>query len=553
MRIDVSPDDPLHQSSGPGMAWTLANSGEALPGVLTPLTWTLWQESLNLGIRRAYYNLGAYSARQLQPSAEPLENFGSIFFGRFTATLELHKQVAGLIPGMSPGRYESAILGGKGDDQQASGRLSQSRRRYHVIAYRAPVSAALAAKRLHRLLAASDVRWRRAVAVHQQWDEHEAVRQFLAAGAAFQAILAQQSLVTLLGGLFSRQAAELARRAGSPEKAQDLISGGELQELGLMGDLWDVARGRHALDRFLADHGYHGPREGCLDAVVWRADPRPVESRLAALRTLPDDQDPRLLLARQQDRAQQAEREVVRALPARSRPAAFQIIRLARHFVPLREVGKAAFLRNIDIARMAVDPRARAMIRSGLIADAGDAHYLTAAEFAAPAPRPDLRQVIEFRRDRRKIYESLDVPESWVGDPVPVPAQLPGSSDPGSGHTRTSGTLSGIGVGTAVVSGVARVVTDPAVDDVEPGEILICRTTDPSWIPLLQLAAAVVTDIGSGQSHSAIIAREIGLPCVVNTKGATRQIRTGDMVEVDPGTGTVRVTPSIAREGINVG
>ena len=81
--------------------------------------------------------------------------------------------------------------------------------------------------------------------------------------------------------------------------------------------------------------------------------------------------------------------------------------------------------------------------------------------------------------------------------------------------------------------------SDP--DELQPGEVLVCHTTDPSWSPYFFVAAAVVIDIGGTLSHGAIVARELGIPCVVNTQTGTQTIRSGDQVRVDGDAGTVEI------------
>ena len=90
--------------------------------------------------------------------------------------------------------------------------------------------------------------------------------------------------------------------------------------------------------------------------------------------------------------------------------------------------------------------------------------------------------------------------------------------------------------------GTARVVVDPFdAEPLEPGEILVCRFTDPSWAPLFSLADALVIDIGAAASHGAIVARELGVPCVIGTGDGTRRIRTGDRLRVDGSAGRVEI------------
>jgi pyruvate,water dikinase len=78
-------------------------------------------------------------------------------------------------------------------------------------------------------------------------------------------------------------------------------------------------------------------------------------------------------------------------------------------------------------------------------------------------------------------------------------------------------------------------------DRLEKGEVLICPSTAPPWTPLFAIAAAVVTDTGGILSHSAICAREYGIPCVAGTKVGTYRIPDGAIVTVDGGAGTVRI------------
>lgn len=93
-----------------------------------------------------------------------------------------------------------------------------------------------------------------------------------------------------------------------------------------------------------------------------------------------------------------------------------------------------------------------------------------------------------------------------------------------------------------VVTAKVRVIEDPRVEALLPGEILVARHTDPGWIAVFANAAGVVAERGSLLSHSAIVAREMGVPCVVSLKGVTQWLRTGDTVRLDGGAGTVERT-----------
>lgn len=103
-------------------------------------------------------------------------------------------------------------------------------------------------------------------------------------------------------------------------------------------------------------------------------------------------------------------------------------------------------------------------------------------------------------------------------------------------------TLKGFAASPGVVEGKARVVTSAAdLDQVQAGEILVCPITAPSWAPIFSRIKGAVTDIGGMMSHAAIVCREYGLPAVVGTGFATRQIKTGQTVRVDGNAGTATV------------
>ncbi len=109
----------------------------------------------------------------------------------------------------------------------------------------------------------------------------------------------------------------------------------------------------------------------------------------------------------------------------------------------------------------------------------------------------------------------------------------------GAGHA----VLSGVGVGDQPVRGVARVVAgaDDALDRAEPGDIIVARFTVPTFNAVLAMAGGVVTEGGGLLSHTAVIARELGIPAVIGVPGALSRIPDGAVIDVDPVAGNVTV------------
>jgi phosphohistidine swiveling domain-containing protein len=238
-----------------------------------------------------------------------------------------------------------------------------------------------------------------------------------------------------------------------------------------------------------------------------------------------------------------AERALLTALPRVRRPMTSLALHLTRHFVVLGEVGKATFLRAFDGLRYAARKRGRELVDAGLLADVEDVFLLTADEaFSVALTRRQAADLCSARSRTHEEYRGLRLPQAWVG---PAPRLAVGSSDDADPD---SFSINGIAASPGEVRGRARVVLDPADVDLDDGDILVCETTDPAWTPHIYRAAALVSDIGSSMSHGAIVARELGVPCVTGTKTGTVRIHTGDLLAVDGSRGTVtvvsRLTPT---------
>lgn len=132
--------------------------------------------------------------------------------------------------------------------------------------------------------------------------------------------------------------------------------------------------------------------------------------------------------------------------------------------------------------------------------------------------------------------------EAWMLQARPVTAvgQAPDEGDAAGGTPRPP-LARGLGAAPGSASGVVRIVAD--ADDARllmPGEVLVAPMTTPDWVPLMRRAAAIVTDAGGMTCHAAIVARELGIPCVVGTGAATSRLRDGELVTVDATRGEIR-------------
>jgi pyruvate,water dikinase len=102
--------------------------------------------------------------------------------------------------------------------------------------------------------------------------------------------------------------------------------------------------------------------------------------------------------------------------------------------------------------------------------------------------------------------------------------------------------IKGFAASNGVAEGPARVVKSvEEIGRLQPGDILVCQVTNPTWTPIFQKIAGAVSDIGGSMSHAAIVAREFGLPAVVGTGTATQKIMDGQRIRVDGGRGIVTI------------
>jgi phosphohistidine swiveling domain-containing protein len=102
--------------------------------------------------------------------------------------------------------------------------------------------------------------------------------------------------------------------------------------------------------------------------------------------------------------------------------------------------------------------------------------------------------------------------------------------------------LRGLGASAGVIEGLARIVESPEqFDQVEKGELLVCKMTSPAWVVLFTRIGGLVTDSGGALSHPAVVSREFGIPAVVGTRIGTQRIKTGQRIRVNGAAGTVEI------------
>jgi len=245
--------------------------------------------------------------------------------------------------------------------------------------------------------------------------------------------------------------------------------------------------------------------------------------------------------------ARQAEEKMKAALsgsPLR-RWTLFWVMRQARKRVSNRENLRFERTRLFGTIRrlfLEVGRRLQAMER---LDDARDIFYLELGEILAfndgAATTCDLRSLAAVRKQEFEAYKNGPAPAERFETRGPVyHAQAYRSSKPSEGIAIGGEERNGLGCCPGVVRGTARVVRDPQHAKLTAGCILVADHTDPGWIMLFPSARGLLVERGSLLSHSAIVARELGIPAVISIPGLLDWLRDGDEVELDGAAGIVR-------------
>lgn len=224
----------------------------------------------------------------------------------------------------------------------------------------------------------------------------------------------------------------------------------------------------------------------------------------------------------------------------RSRQVRFAAGR-TRELMGLREHPKFLAVRLFGILRDELLRTGEELAAQGELTRPDDLFFLSFAELAAFAagesnePANDWAALIAQRRQAYdREFTRRQLPRLLLSDGR---AFYQGLTAAGG----AAGDLAGSPVSPGSVTGPVRVVSDPRRAGLLPGEILVCRGTDPSWTPLFLTAGGLVMEVGGLMTHGAVVAREYGIPAVVGVDRATERLQTGQLISLDGSTGRITI------------
>lgn len=314
------------------------------------------------------------------------------------------------------------------------------------------------------------------------------------------------------------------------------------------GAPWDLAAlpadsaFRRAFGEFVERYGHRGIYESYLRNPRFREDPGYLLDTLAGLL----DTDIAALEARRRQAAERAWTRLRGALPLGRRLWAKTLVRIAQAEGNDRELARSAFTACSETTRRLLLETGTRLRERGALATPDAVFDLTPHELGdalnGRLGAAALGRRIAERRARMAAWEAQPAPEvifgagaekaAWTAAPAPTTE---------SAANGESGVWRGIAIGSGCADGIARIVRTPAEGTrLAPSEILVAPSTDPAWTPLFLKAGGLVMETGGYLSHGAIVAREFGIPAVVNLPGILDRVEDGQRLRVDGGTGEVR-------------
>lgn len=339
-------------------------------------------------------------------------------------------------------------------------------------------------------------------------------------------------------GILAKQAAELpyvaeALKAGNYASLENVPGGAEFLA---------------AFREFTETYGWRAESWSTPHLETWAE--RPEQALRIIARYL---EDPRHAPSAGLDGAQQRREatlaDVEARLPAEKLETYRELLAAAALHVPKSEERHFAQLLIYGTLRAPMVAMGRKLVAAGVLEAANDVFHLSLPEIQAlpTSPRPMQAEVAQRKADLER-WQKLTPPLN-IGASVRTRHMTPAQMQfmrlfrgPAERLEQTGTTIKGMGASRGAVRARARVIRDLSeADRLQSGEVLVCETTSAPWTPLFAIAGAVVTDSGGILSHSAICAREYGIPCVVGTSVGTRQIADGAMITVDGVAGTVEI------------
>ncbi|MDA1092048.1 MAG: PEP-utilizing enzyme [Acidobacteria bacterium] len=548
--------------------WSNANVGDSLPHPLTTLTWSVVtsgvQSVVYASLEAVDYPIPDGMEVMRCFGGRPYFDLGSLQWGHYDAfgvsTAESNRLMGG---------FQAAITVPSGNPIRGRAGLARTRRRMRLLR-RFRRLAKEAPGDIEKMIDRARALRRRDLSPLSDAALREELRQIQEAVVRFQPTL--QLAAAYYGGWMTTASDVLEWATG--DRAESLVT----QMLAASGDvasaeqgygLYDLARlaerepdavralaaadpftwraldaaspFRSAMEQYLYRYGHRAVFEMEFASIRWHQDPTYLIRQIQFHMGHPDSPDPRARAEAVHARAQAD----LQHLPWYVRPLVRRLLNRSRSGAGLRENAKSAMAAGVAMVHQVARELGRRFVERGTLAASDDIFHLSLPEieacFDGVWDGGGAARLVADRRARRLQQVAQKLPGVIEGAAAPVAAAgrdvAPGAS--ADGRVRT-----GLAAAPGAAVGAACVVSSPhEADRMQRGDVLVAPSTDPGWTPLFLRASAIVMETGGYLSHGAVVAREFGIPAVVNVRDVMAEIRDGDQLRVDGDRGVVTHLP----------
>jgi len=326
---------------------------------------------------------------------------------------------------------------------------------------------------------------------------------------------------------------ELAQTAQRDDAARNFFMAEHFDPLAFRNEIPESSQFMIEFEEFLKDFGHRGIYETDLINPRWREDPGYLLENIRAELLFPRNSDHRKAQA---EKRKAVEQEIDEKLKWGFRRIKISIwARQARKGAELREMARSVMVKPYESSRLILQDIGRRLVEKGILNEKTDVYHCALPEIidilAGHWDGTGLRILVEDRKRIREEFSELEPPDVII-DEVPQPLARQ--------HEVQGKVLSGLGVAAGSASGSARLIRHPGENSkLLAGDVLVAPSTDPGWTPMFLRAKAVVMEVGGYLSHGAIVAREYGIPAVVNVPGVMKALKDGEQLTVDGDEGKV--------------
>ena len=529
-----------------GHLFTKRNVGEMMPGAVTPLTLSTSAKAIDYGMRYMLYKAGVYSSPYEE---KPLRLISSIS-GHLFFDMNLLYNMYAKVGIANPQSMNLSIMGEYHDYPPITAKFSNPivRGINSVKFLRYVMSGRRAMKRFDTMLTkvhftetSSYQELYRSIDYNLAYLDESLIYHYASSSSSGSATSTlymmldkyfpdkkryQSFLSHLLTNIPNIESAdilsclqEMAALIKKREPKAVDFSAGELLEF-----IKNDAETNTKYQDFLARHGHRCIKEAEMRNKPWREDELPLMNYLQSIINSP------MKLVQSEEKIDLRKEFAFIRNPLLKR-ASIIFAKRARQAVVDREYTKSQLIQIIDLFKQQYARLAKLMMTANVLTDTDLIYFLTHTEIGKLIDGDStLLAVAERRRKAYAIQENLSFDDIYIGKPTADVFDV-GQND---------GVMKGVPVSNGECEGIVRVVY--SIDDankLQKGEIMVARFTDIGWTPYYSIVNGMITEIGSSLSHGAVVAREYGLPAIVNMKGATKLLKNGDRIRMDAGKGTV--------------